>query len=256
MQESLVHIKPSLITNGQSAVVVEPGECSLNHPPVPAQPLCALHPSSGNPRSDASLAQSLAAPLEVIPFVSMQLRGPLSSPSTQQPSLLDGFYSIHNIGQSVAVVHVSSSAHYRKRDSLPVDHKMALRARFSLIRWIRASCIAPFLARTVAVSTEARDQSILPASPSLSNSTLCRLSHISACSQSLSLRQQVIPLPQPISGGNIPHCMPVLNTKMIPVRAARLGILGRPPFGLGGSGGKSGSITSHSSSLTICFAIP
>jgi hypothetical protein len=81
------------------------------------------------------------------------------------------------------------------------------------------------------------------------------LEDIAAFSHSWSLRQQVIPLPQPISGGKYCQGKPVLSTKMIPVRAARLGIRGRPPFDLSGSGGSSGSTTSHSSSLTIGLAM-
>src|SRR5258708_11887958 len=38
---------------------------------------------------------------------------------------------------------------------------------------------------------------------------------------------------QPTSWGSISQGMPDLRTKMIPVRAARSGIHGRPPFGLG-----------------------
>jgi hypothetical protein len=60
----------------------------------------------------------------------------------------------------------------------------------------------------------------------------------------------VTPLPHPISWGSISQGMPVFNTKMMPASAARSGCRGRPPFGLGGSGGSSGSMMSHSSSLT------
>jgi hypothetical protein len=44
--------------------------------------------------------------------------------------------------------------------------------------------------------------------------------------------------------------MPLLSTKRMPVKAARSGTRGRPPLGLGGSGGKSGAIVSHNVSLT------
>ena len=256
MQESLVNVKQSLIANGQSAVVVEPSQRTLNHPPVPAQSLAALHTSSGNPRRDAPLAQSTPAPLEVVPFVCMQFRRSLSSSSTKVLRLLDRSDCINNVGKRVRVVDVGWCADYSEGNSRSVDHKMALRARFSFIRRIRAGTLPPFLARTVAESTAARAQSILPASPNLSNSTWCSFSHTPASCQSRSLRQQVMPLPQPISGGSMSQWIPVLNTNKMPVSAARLGILGRPPLGFGGSGGNRGSITSHSSSVSIGFAIP
>jgi hypothetical protein len=50
--------------------------------------------------------------------------------------------------------------------------------------------------------------------------------------------------------------MPVLSTNRMPVSTARLSTRGRPPLGLGGSAGMSGTMTSHNSSLTKGFAIP
>ena len=255
MQESLVNVEPALVANGQSAVVVEPSQSALDHPSMLTQPLTAFYTTPGNPRSDTPLAQSFSAPVKVVSLVCMQLRRSLSSSSTKMLSLLNRFDSINNVGKSVGVVDVGGSADYSEGNPLSVDHKMALRARFSFIRRIRAGTFAPFLARTVAESTAARDQSILPASPSLSSSTWCSCSHTPASCQSRNLRQQVMPLPQPISGGNMSQWMPVLNTNRMPVSAARLGTLGRPPFGFGGSGGSRGSTTSHSSPESIGFAI-
>jgi hypothetical protein len=50
--------------------------------------------------------------------------------------------------------------------------------------------------------------------------------------------------------------MPVFSTKRIPVSAFRSGVGGRPPLGLGRSGGSNGAIAAHSSSETNGFAIP
>jgi hypothetical protein len=50
--------------------------------------------------------------------------------------------------------------------------------------------------------------------------------------------------------------MPVFSTKMIPVNAARAGTGGRPPFGLGGSGGINGPTIAHSSSDTSDLLMP
>jgi hypothetical protein len=60
-----------------------------------------------------------------------------------------------------------------------------------------------------------------------------------------------MPLPQPISCGNISHGIPEINTKMMPDSAARSGILGRPPRSVRVSRfGINGSIRVQSSSLT------
>jgi len=126
----------------------------------------------------------------------------------------------------------------------------------AFIRRIRAGTFSPLLAALLAESTAARDHSILPSPPSLSNSIWWSFSHTPACCQSRSLRQQVIPLPQPLDlinfyFGRYSQGKLVLSTNMMPVRAARFGTLGRPPFGFSGSGGSSGSIPSQSSLLSI-----
>jgi hypothetical protein len=84
--------------------------------------------------------------------------------------------------------------------------------------------------------------------PRRSRRTRWSVSHTPACCQSRRRRQQVMPEPQPISWGSISHGMPERRTNRMPVRAARSGTRGRPPLGLGGSGGRSGSITAHRSS--------
>ena len=255
MQKSLVHVQPSLVADDQPTELAQPSKCAFDDPPVLAQLLATLHVAPGNARSDTPLSESTSAPLEIVPFVSMQLGRSFPAASAHKSRLLDRLDCIDHISKSVAIMHVSRSADYRERNSFGVDHNMALRARFSFIRRIGAGTLSPFLAAMLAESTAARDHSILPASPSLSSSTWWSFSQTPACCQSLSLRQQVIPLPQPISGGRYSHGKPVLSTKIMPVSAARFGTLGRPPFGLFGSGGNSGSIISHSSSESIGLAI-
>jgi hypothetical protein len=74
--------------------------------------------------------------------------------------------------------------------------------------------------------------------------------HTPARCQSRKRRQHVMPLPQPNSCGSVSHGMPDFKTKTMPVKAARSAIWrGRPPFGFGGSGGRSGAMISHSVSL-------
>ena len=133
--------------------------------------------------------------------------------------------------------------------------RKALGALLSLICRIRAGLLPPG-AGTLAESKDARSQSISSALPSRSNKTRCSSSHTPASCHSLSLRQQVIPDPQPICWGSISQGMPLFSTNRMPVRVARSSTRGLPPLGLGGSSGSSGSITSHSSSVTSFLAIP
>jgi hypothetical protein len=51
--------------------------------------------------------------------------------------------------------------------------------------------------------------------------------------------------------------MPLFKTNTMPQSAARLEMLrGRPPFGLGGSGGNSGAMMPHNLLLTNALLMP
>ncbi len=251
-----MNVQSPLVADSQPPEVVEPCQGALHHPAVLAQFLAALYPSPSYTRSDAPLSERRPVRLRVVSFVGVQLARPSSRSASSLRASLDGRNGIDHHLQRLCVVNVGSGTPYREGNSASADHKMALRAWFALIRRIRADCVPPFLARILAESKDARDQSISPSAWSLSSKTLCSFSHTPACCQSLSLRQQVMPLPQPISRGSISHCKPVLSTNKIPVSTARLERRGRPPLGLAGSGGKSGSITSHNSSVSSGFAMP
>ena len=66
-----------------------------------------------------------------------------------------------------------------------------------------------------------------------------------------------MPLPQPNSWRNISQGMPDFKTNTMPVKTARSVMLrGRPPLGLGGSGGKRGATISHNLSLINGVLMP
>jgi hypothetical protein len=135
---------------------------------------------------------------------------------------------------------------------------MALAARFAAVCRVRADLLvrpSPPLAGTLEPSRLARDQSIRSVWPNRSSRTRWSRCQTPARAQSRSRRQQVTPLPQPSSCGRYSQGRPVLSTNKMPVSAARSGMRGRPPLGLGGSGGSSGAIASHSASLTSGLAM-
>jgi hypothetical protein len=115
--------------------------------------------------------------------------------------------------------------------------------------------LAPPFARTEALSTLTRSQSIAPLRPSSSSRTSCSAVHTPLACQSRRRRQHVMPEPQPISFGSSSHWMPVFNTKRIPVSAARSSTRGRPPLGYSLVGGIKTSIRAHSSSGRSGFAM-
>ena len=216
----------TLIADGKSPIAVQPGESALNHPPVSAQLLAALHPFTCYAALDPSLAQRLTASRYVIRFVTMPLLRALSRASFLTFGALDRLNAVYHLLEHHTVMDVSTSQCHRKRYSFGFDHNMAFRARFALICGVapnRSGFGIPLftpLALTVSLSRLALDQSILSASPRRSSNARCRERHTPAVCQSRSLRQQVTPLPQPISCGSISQGKPLLSTKMMPVRAA------------------------------------
>ena len=243
----------ALITDFQAAIAVQPSKSSLDDPTMFTEFLATFYSSPGNPWDDPTLSQNLAIMQTVVAFVGMEF---LRTPSRSAMLLTNGRDGIHHRFQHRRFVHIGGCVPYDERDSSSFDHKMALRARFSAIRWVRAGRFAPPGAGTMPASRLARDQSNCSASASVSNSFWCSRSQTPASCQSRNRRQQVIPLPQPISIGSISQGMPVRKTNRTPARAARLETRGLPPFGFSGSGGSRDSMFCHSSSLTKCFAMP
>jgi hypothetical protein len=242
----------SLVAHLQPPRAVQPGQGALHHPAITPQSCAGVDSLARNSRDDVTLLQHPMTARIVIAFVRVQLMGSLPRPSVRSENSGEG---VNHRLQHLRIVNVCSRMSDSQRDTLAVDHNVALRARFAPVRRIGAGFLSPPGAGTVPESSEARDQSIWSANPSRSSRTRWRLSHTPAACQSRKRRQQVIPLPPPISWGSLSHGIPVLSTKRIPVNAARFPMPGRPPFGLGGSGGNRGSIMAHSSSDTSCVAI-
>src|SRR5215211_3117515 len=253
IEERLMDVVAPLVAYLQPPVAVHPRQRSFHDPPVSSQLLAGFDASPGYPRRYAPLPERFAASREVVGFVGMQLLRSFARAPTSRPT--DRFDGVHGLFQDLRIMDVGRRVGHRQRDASPVDHNVALRARFALIRRIRPGLSAPPGAATLAESRDALSQSIPSALPRRPKRIRCRRSHTPTSCHSLRRRQQVIPEPQPISWGNISHGMPLFSTKMMPVRAARSSMRGLPPLGLGGSAGNSGSITSHSSSVTSGLAI-
>src|SRR5215212_6532846 len=252
-QEGLMDIGAALIAHRQPTKAVEPGQRALDHPAVTTQALAGVDALARDADPDVSTAQRRAAARDVVALVGVQLPWALAAPPVGLPNRRD---SIEQVLEDDRVVPVGPGQKRGERDPGAVDHKMALRARFAPIRWIRPGEFAPLLAGMLALSRLARLQSMRSASPRRSRRVWCSRSQTPASCQSRSRRQHVTPEPQPSSGGSISQGMPDFRTKMMPVNAARSGTRGRPPLGLGGSGGSRGATNAHSSSLTNSLAMP
>ena len=253
MEEGLVDVRPALVADGQAAVLPQPGQGALHDPAVAAQAGAAFHTLPCDADLNTAFAQVDPTAGNVIRLVRVDFVQGLAGPA---PRPLDGPDGVNQRLEDARIGAVGRSEQDGKREAPPVDDNMALAARFAAICRIRPGFVAPLLAGAKALSTLARLQSIVSVSPKRSKSAWCRRAHTPACCQARKRRQQVTPLPQPISWGSISQGMPLLSTKMMPVKAARSGTRGRPPLGFGGSGGNSGRMISHSASLTNGLLIP
>ena len=244
--------RAALVANIQASKTTQPGLGTLHDPAVAPQALARLDSLARDSAADAAPPEVLPTARGLIGLVRVHLGRALALAASGS---LDGLDGVEQLLEQADVIDVGRRELHRKRDAVPVDHNMALRARFAAICRIRTGGFAPFFARTLVLSRLARDQSMASCAPKRSSSTRCRRCQTPASCQARKRRQQVIPLPQPISGGSNSHGIPVRSTKMIPVSAARSASRGRPPFGFGGSWGSSGATILQSSSLTIGFAI-
>ena len=253
MVEGLEDVDASLVSDSQPPEAAEPSKRAFDHPAMPSQAFRTVDAAPRNTRLDGTPAQRSAAMLEVVALVGMELG---RSPRRSADAVADRRHGIDQLFEEAAVVDVCRGQPESERDALGIGDEVALGACSAAIGRVGAGLLAPLLAGTEALSTQARLQSMAPARPKRSSRTRCSLVQTPAACQSRSRRQQVIPEPQPISWGSISQGMPLFSTKMMPLSAARFGIGGRPPFGLGRSGGNSGSISIHNSSGTRGLAMP
>jgi len=229
--------------------VAEPRQGPFDDPAVPTQLLAGVDALAGDADFNPTLRQGRSASGNVVSLVSMKFCRSLSGSTSGATNRTD---SVDQLLKDGCIVGIGSSETERERRPSPINHKVAFRTRFSAIYGVWTRGKLPFFPTPMAgidcESTEARDQSIWSARPNWSRKAWWSRSHTPASCQSRRRRQQVMPQPQPISCGSSSQGMPLLSTNRMPVRAARSGTRGRPPFGFGGSGGRSGSIASQSSS--------
>ena len=119
------------------------------------------------------------------------------------------------------VVGMGRRAPDRQRDAGAVDNQVVRGAGFAAVGRNGAGLLALLLARTLRLSTLARDQSMAVSSPSHVSSVVGNRVQTPASCQSRSRRQQVAPLPQPSALGRSRHGQPVRRTTLIPARAAQ-----------------------------------
>jgi hypothetical protein len=251
-EERFVNIGSSIIPSAKSSQAMQPGEGALDGPAKPPQAAPMWSFSASQQGADASPHQFVSMRLRVVRSIALHEVG-AEARSARFPG--DGWYFIDERDQLRDIVAIRAGDFARERNALRIGDQVMLASRLAAIRGIGAGFCPPPTARTLELSMSTRDQSMASAPFRPSSRSRCNLSQTPATCQSRSRRQQVIPQPHPISCGKSSQGIPVLSTKMIPVRASRLPTGGRPPFGDSTSGGRIGSTTSHNSFETSGLAM-
>lgn len=242
----------AVVSRAEASKLMRLSQRSLHGPAPYAQPAAVVCVSFRQHRVDAAATKFAPMRLGIVATIALKDLWAL----TRSPWLAaDGGNRIDQRQQLCHVVRVRAGQDRCQRDSLGIRNHVMLATAFSTIGRVGAGFLPPVSALSIALSTSARDQLIWSARCNFASKTRCSLSHTPAACQAVKRRQQVMPLPQPISCGKSSQAMPVFSTKRIPVNALRLPTGGRTPLGKRFNGGSSGSITSHNSSESKGLAI-
>ena len=160
--EGELQVGATFVADGETAEAGKPSQRPFHDPAIATQPFAALDATPGNPRCDAASPALAPTTVMVVSLVGVQLVG--SAPRAAAPTRAHARYRIERGGQHTAVVAVGPAQRQAERRAPGVHDEVALRARLTPIRRVRARCTAPFLAGRLALSRAARDQSSASAS--------------------------------------------------------------------------------------------
>lgn len=249
-----MNVGSSFVANAQSAELVQPADGSFDDPTRSSKAATVCGADLGKLVSHVTLTQPAGVSAAAIGSITLHSIRSAARPARSTSNRRDRFDQRAHLG---GIMSIGAGENHAQRDALGIGTDVVLAACFASIRRVRSGLEPPKTARTELLSTTARLQSIWPAPLSRSSRMPCSLDQTPACCQSRRRRQQVMPLPQPISLGKSSQPIPVFSTNRIPVSAARLLSGLRPGKRIRrGFTGSSGSIKCHSSSLTSGLAMP
>lgn len=248
-----MNIGATFVSDPQSTVLEQPRNGPFHGPAMNAQSAAVFRPTPCQDGDNMSLTQLATVGLRVIGSVPLDTVRTAAGPS---PLACDRGNRIDQRQQLRDIVAIGGRDLHGQRNAVGVDDQMVLGARLASICGVRTRLPPPKTARIESESTKAREKSIWSAPRSFRSKTLWTSLQTPAFCQSRRRRQQVIPLPQPISLGSHSHWMPLLRTNRIPVSTARLSRGFQPGYRnrlfLTGSKGR---ISFHSRSSNSGFAI-
>jgi len=222
-----MNIRTPLITNSQSAKLMQPCKGTFNYPTSFAQATAISCSSFCQQSFDIQESQCNPVWLRIVATITLNDIRSFSRSPLFACYWRNCFNQRKKLGN---IMPVGTGNSCSKRHAVSVGNYMVLTAIFASICGVWACFLPPKTARTDAESITAREKSILSAFRNLLSRVWCILSQTPAFCQSRSLRQHVIPEPQPISFGRCSQPMPVLSTNSIPVNAARSDTGFRPGY--------------------------
>jgi hypothetical protein len=242
----------ALVAHDQTPKMTEPRNRPLHHPTasVTAQLASILMRGAaviralGDDRRDALLGELLAQWVAIIASIQHQALG-LAPRATRAVCAFDGN----------AVQTVREQFHFRRgrrvqvcsqRSTRAIDQNQALCAFATLGL---ADFRPPFFAGAKVPSAKHSSQRIFSWSFKSARKARHRFSNTPEASQARKRRQQVLGLPYCF--GKALHGAPVHRIHKMPSKQRRCGTGGRPPFGLGFTGGSSAPMRAHCWSVTF-----
>jgi len=158
-----VDVCATVVADEQTAVAVEPREGALDFPSVATEALTGLYLRACDACNDASATAGGAVLGRVIGLVGVEFAGPLARSSDGNG---DGLHRVEHALKHRGIMDIGRRQFDRQRESVSVDNQVMFAARAPSVARVGTGILAPLFAGTSDESTEARSQSIRPASPS------------------------------------------------------------------------------------------
>lgn len=131
----------SVVAADESAVVLQPGQAGFDDPAVAAQAFGGLDALSGDPHTDAALADLVTYRFDVVGLVAVELVGAVSWPAA---TALDRGDGIKQRNQQVRVGDVPGRDEDAQRDPGPVADDVDLRPGLAAVGRARPGFRPPF----------------------------------------------------------------------------------------------------------------
>ena len=152
-----MNVGAALPADTQSAKLMQPAQASLHHPTRLAESAAMLGIAMRQHRGDSPSAEFPPMGLGIVRAVALHAVRPTPRATGLAGNRRDVIHQRHQLGH---IVTVRRGERERQREALRVGEKVVFRATPSAVRGIGARMRPPFSARSEALSTTARDQSM------------------------------------------------------------------------------------------------